>query len=131
MRRIHAIFIAVVALSLGAAAQDTKVDSATVSGVWQMSVQADHVIPIGMELKQDGNSVTGIILMPAHDGRRKKVSLKGEFADGALELKAGDGEPEETAKIEIAATMQKDGTMSGTLFTGKHSVPWTGERLGR
>jgi hypothetical protein len=131
MSRMHAIVIAVVALSLGVAAQDRKSDPATVSGVWQMSVQGDHVIPIGMELKQDGKSVTGIILMPAHNGQRKKVSLTGEFADGSLELNAAESDSEETAKLEIAAKMQQDGTMSGTLLTGKHSVPWTGERLGR
>jgi hypothetical protein len=74
-----------VGLTLGVAAQDTT-DPTTVSGVWQMSVQADHVIAIGMELKQDGKIVTGIIPMPTHNGRRKEVSLKGEFADGALIL---------------------------------------------
>jgi hypothetical protein len=120
-----------VGLTLGVAAQD-KTDPTTVSGVWQMSVQADHVIAIGMELKQDGKIVTGIIPMPTHNGRRKEVSLKGEFADGALILTGtAEGASEDTAKIEVAAKMQKDGAMSGTLSAGKRSAPWTGERLGR
>ena len=132
MKKMHAIVIAVAALSLCAAAQDKKSDPANVAGVWQMSVQGDHVIPIGMELKQDGRNVTGIILMPTHDGRRKEVSLGGGFADGALKLTGtAEGASEDTAKIEIAAKMQKDGTMSGTLSAGTHSAPWTGERLGR
>src|SRR5262245_48571797 len=129
---MHAIVIAVVLLSIGVAAQDKKSDPATVSGVWQMSVQGDHVIPIGMELEQDGKNVTGIILMPAHNGQRKEVTLKGEFVDGALTLTGiAEGASEDTAKIEVSAKMAKDGTMSGTLSVGKHSVPWTGERLGR
>jgi hypothetical protein len=132
VKKMHAIVIAVVALSIGVAAQDKKSDPATVTGVWQMSVQGDHVIPIGMELKQDGKNVTGIILMPTHNGQRKEVSLKGEFADGALTLTGtAEGASEETARIEVAAKMEKDGTMSGTLSAGKHSAPWTGERLGR
>src|SRR5262245_62051501 len=90
------------------------------------------VIAVGMELKQDGKQVTGIILMPAHNGQRKEVSLKGEFSDGALAVSGtAEGASEETARIEVAAKMQKDGTMSGTLSLGKHSVPWTGARLGR
>jgi uncharacterized protein (TIGR03066 family) len=131
MIKICATVIAVVALTLGASAQDKKSDPATVAGVWQMSVQGDHVIPIGMELKQDGKDVTGIILMPTHNGQRKEVSLKGEFAAGALELNVVESDAEETAKLAISAKMQKDGTMSGTLSTGQHSVSWTGERLGR
>jgi hypothetical protein len=131
VKKIHAIVIAFVALSAGLSAQDRKSNPLTVTGVWQMSVPGDHVIPIGMELKQDGKQVAGIILMPAHNGQRKEVSLKGQFADGALELSAADSESEDTAKLVISAKMQKDGTMSGTLSGGKHSVPWTGERLGR
>jgi len=29
------------------------------------------------------------------------------------------------------AKLEKDGTMTGTLSAGKHSAPWTAERLGR
>jgi len=131
MAKICATVIALVAVAVTVAAQETKSDPASVAGVWQVSVQGDHVIPIGMELKQDGKNVTGIILMPAHNGQRKEVSLKGQFAEGALTLNAAEGESEEIAKLEISATMEKDGTMSGTLSAGNHSVPWTGERLGR
>jgi len=131
MKRPFAVVAVMIGLTLAVAAQNTKSDPAMVSGVWQMSVQGDHVIPIGMELEQDGKNVTGIILMPAHNGQRKELSLKGEFADGVLKLSLVESDSEEAAKLEIAATMQKDGTMSGTLSTGKHSVSWTGERLGR
>ena len=134
MNRLHAIVFAIVALTIGAAAQqDSKSDPADVSGVWQMNVEAGHVLQIGMELKQDGTKVTGTILMPTqHAGQRKEVPLTGEFADGALKLGGtAEGGSEDTAKIEIAAKMQKDGTTSGTLSAGTHSAPWSGERLGR
>ena len=134
MNRMHAIVIAVVALAVSVGAQqDKKPDPSNVSGVWQMNVQGDHVIQVGMELKQDGKTVTGTILMPTqHIGQRKEVSVTGEFADGALKLSGtAEGASEDTAKLDIAATMQKDGTMSGTLSAGTHSATWTGERLGR
>jgi len=134
VNRMHAIVIAVVALTVSAAAQqERQSDPANVSGVWQMNVEAGHVLQIGMELKQDGTTVTGTILMPTqHVGQRREVSLNGEFADGALKLSGTtDGASEDTAKVAIEAKMQKDGTLSGTLSAGSHSAPWTGERLGR
>jgi hypothetical protein len=135
MTRSYATVIVVMALAAGVAAQqDKKNDAApTVSGVWQMNVQGDHVIPIGMELKQDGENVTGTILMPTqHIGQRKEISLEGKLVDGTLTLSGtAEGASEETAKLEIAAKLEKDGTMTGTLSVGKHRAPWTAERLGR
>ena len=135
MKRLRAIVIAVVGLAVGVGAQhDKKTDAApNVSGVWQMNVQGDHVIPIGMELKQDGEKVTGTILMPTqHIGQRKEISLEGKLVDGTLTLSGtAEGASEETAKLEITGKLEKDGTMTGTLSAGKHSAPWTAERLGR
>jgi hypothetical protein len=132
MTKRLAIIIAALAFAAGASARQDK-NAANVSGVWQMNVQGDHVIPIGMELKQDGTRVTGTILMPAHGaGRRREVSLAGELADHALTLSgAADDASADEAKLEIAATLEKDGTMTGTLSVGTHSVRWTAERLTR
>jgi len=131
MKKRLAIIIAALALATGASAQDKN--AANVSGVWQMNVQGDHVIPIGMELKQDGTRVTGTISVPAHGaGRRREVSLAGELADHALTLSgAADDASADEATLEIAATLEKDGTMTGTLSVGTHSVRWTAERLNR
>jgi len=133
MKQLIAVVVVMVAFGFGVAAQDNRSDPATVSGVWQMNVEAGHVLQIGMELKQDGTTVTGTILMPTqHAGQRREVSLKGEFADGALKLSGTtDGASEDTATVAIEAKMQKDGTLSGTLSAGSHSAPWTGARLGR
>ena len=127
------IIIAALALATSAAAQppNKKTDAQNVSGVWQMSVEADHVLPVGMELKQDGENVTGTILMPtAHIGQRREIALEGHFADGALKLSGtAEGASEDSAKIDITGTLAKDGTMSGTLSAGKHRAHWTAERL--
>jgi hypothetical protein len=74
MTRSSATVIVAMTLAVGVAAQQDKRNDAApnVSGVWHTNVQGDHVIPIGMELKQDGEKVTGTILMPTqHIGQRK------------------------------------------------------------
>jgi len=128
-----AVFLAVLVMAVAVAAHQDKKTESGVAGVWQMNVQGDHVIPIGMELKQDGTKVTGTILMPTqHIGQRKEVSLAGEFVDGTLNVSGTvEGATEDTAKVEVNGTLEKDGTMSGTLSAGKHSASWTAERLGR
>jgi len=131
--KLLSVVFAVAALAVGVSAQqDGKTDS-NVAGVWQMNVQGDHVIQIGMELKQDGKTITGIILMPTqHVGQRREVSLVGEFVDDTLKLSGeAEGASEDTAKVEITGKLGKDGTMTGTLSAGKHKASWTGERLGR
>jgi hypothetical protein len=60
------------------------------------------------------------------------VALTGTFADGTLTV-SGEVEnaSEDTAKVAVTGTLEKDGTMKGTLSAGTHSATWTGERLGR
>ena len=110
----------------------TLAETPSVTGVWQMAVQGDHVLQVGMELKQDGEKVTGIILMPAHGGRqRREVALAGRFVDGVLTLAAANEEStSDWATLDIRATMQADGTLTGKLSSGQHAAEWTAERLG-
>jgi hypothetical protein len=133
MQRTCATVVLAIALAVGVAAQQDKKTDANVAGVWQMNVQGDHVIQIGMELKQEGEKITGTILMPTqHIGQRMEVSLTGTFVDGTLKVSGTvEGATEDTAKVEVNGTLEKDGTMNGTLSAGKHGASWTGERLGR
>ena len=136
-RRMRTLTAAVVvSCSATAFAQNT----ATVDGVWTLSAEAGHVIQIGMELKQDGTKVTGKILMPSSDGRRRTIVLKGEFVDGALKAsgptkadnESGDQANDDHASdLVIAGKMLSDGTMSGDLTMPQHSATWTAERLGK
>ena len=125
------IIIAAIAFAAGAAAQqDRKTDAQNVSGVWQMNVQADHVVPIGMELKQDGKKVTGTILMPTqHVGQRREVALEGEIVDRALKVSGTVDQAAEPTTIEINARVKDDGTLEGTLSLPKHNASFTAERL--
>jgi hypothetical protein len=133
MQKTYATVVVAIALAVGVSAQQDKKTDATVTGVWQMNVQGDHVIQIGMELRQDDETVTGTILMPTqHIAQRREVSLTGTFVDGTLRVSGTvEGATEDTAKVEVNGTLEKDGTMKGTLSAGKHGASWTGERLGR
>ena len=122
-----ATLITIVALAAGLSAQH---DDKTVAGAWNMSLQGDHVIPVGLELKQDGTKVTGTILMPTQNvGQRVEVSLSGEFADGALKVSGAVEHAKEPTTIEITAKMADDGTLEGKLSMPQHSLPFTAERL--
>jgi len=86
-----------------------------------------------MELKQDGEKLSGTILMPTRNfGQRREVPLTGTLVDDALTL-SGEAEDasDDTAKVSISGTLEKDGTMKGTLSAGSHQATWTGQRLGR
>lgn len=135
--RTFATFVTVMALAEGLLAQhgsaqhDKKADTPTVTGAWNMSLQGDHVIPVGMELKQEGDKVTGKILMPTQQvGERRDVSLSGQFVDGMLTLSGtAEGSSDETTKVELTAKMEDDGTLSGKLSSHHGSMGWTAERL--
>jgi hypothetical protein len=134
-----AALVMVAALTVGLSAQHEsaqhggKADAPTVTGAWNMSLQGDHVIPVGMELTQEGDTVTGKILMPTqHIGERKEISLAGGFVDGALELSGtAEGASANTAKLEITAKLEEDGSLSGTISNGRGTATWIAERLKR
>jgi hypothetical protein len=132
-----ATFVTVIVLAAGLSAQhepaqhDKKADAPTVTGAWNISLQGDHVIPVGMELTQERDKVTGKILMPTQQvGERRDVSLSGQFVDGVLTLSGtAEGASDESAKVELTAKMEDDGTLSGKLSSHHGSMPWTAERL--
>ena len=102
-----------------------------VTGTWNLGVQGDHVIPVGMELKQDGTKVTGLILLPTQKGDRREISLAGEFVDGALKLTGVAEKDSNAGDLRLEATMDEDGVLSGTISMSDHArgMKWTAERL--
>src|SRR5882672_3528555 len=111
MQKQVAIFFAALVLAVSVAAQQDEKPAANVAGVWQMNVDGGHVIQVGMELKQEGEKITGTILMPTqHIGQRREVALTGTFVDGTLKL-SGEVEnaSDDTAKVAVSGTLEKDG----------------------
>lgn len=119
----------VLAMLILALSPETK----DITGTWNMSLIGGHVIPVGMELKQDGKKVTGTIMLPGSD-----FTMEGEFSDGALNL---TGTPVAANPDSIASMLGKgpltvkgkvdaDGVFAGEMSREEHKmVRWTAERL--
>jgi len=112
------------AAALAAGAKD-------VTGVWNISLQFDHVVPVGMELMQDSAKVTGRILLPTQKGDRREVRVTGELVEGRLTLSGVAEENSNSGDLRLEGTLDEDGTLSGTISMTDHAHPmkWTAERL--
>lgn len=128
------------ALTLGAAVTATALhaqsagDTTTgsVAGSWRLALQGgDHVVPMGLELEQNGRALTGTLM-----AQGKEVPLAGEITNGAFRLtptvkaevedRSGHGH---SGPLEITGKLLEDGTMSGEFSSPKGGIPWTAERL--
>jgi hypothetical protein len=131
MTRILAVSGLALLLASAASAQETTRTAApNVTGTWNMGLQGGHVVPVALTLEQNGTEVTGVILLPTpRNGDRVEIQLKGELAGVALTLSGAVDGGAEPASIEIAGTVNDDGSMEGTLKGPHGKVSWTAERL--
>src|SRR6185503_210398 len=130
MKHMIAAFVAVLALAAPSPAQEKKGSEApNITGTWNMGLQGGHVVPVALTLEQKGTAVTGVILLPTQRGDRLEVQLKGELVDLALTLSGRIEGAAEPATIEIAGTLNEDGSMEGSLNGSHGKVSWTAERL--
>ena len=130
MTNIVAALAAALALAALPSQDGGKRDTPNVAGTWNMGLQFGHVVPVALTLEQKGTTVTGVILLPTQSsGDRIEIKLTGELAGVALTLSGAVDGAAETGSIEIAGTVNDDGSMEGTL-TGPHrKLSWTAERL--
>jgi hypothetical protein len=108
------------------------------SGTWTMSLIGDHVIPLGLSLKQEGAALSGTLTMMGKD-----IPMKGELANGAFTLTgsatmmmrdhaAAEGTPAAQPSLmpmKFTGTVQKDGTLAGELAGPRGPMKWTADRL--
>lgn len=77
-----AAFAAGIALvAPGAAGAQSTEKAASVSGIWNMSLIGDHVIPVALVLEQSGTALKGTFTLMGKD-----FPLTGEYAGGKLTL---------------------------------------------
>jgi hypothetical protein len=132
MTNTLAAAIALLVLATGSAAQhDPKsADAVNVTGTWNMGLEGGHVIPVALVLKQDGTTVTGTIALPTQNvGQRVDVALAGKMIDGALTLSGTVEGAKEPTTIDIAGTLNDDGSMEGTMTSPHGKMTWTADRL--
>jgi hypothetical protein len=107
-------------------AQSAAATATGVAGSWKVSLHGQHIIPVGMELEQDGRKVTGTLMLWNGD-----VTLDGELVDGTMKvsgrLEPTDGTP--AGDRTVTATLLPNGTLEGT-FGGDHGqIKLTAERF--
>jgi hypothetical protein len=115
--------IGIIALAATLSAAETP----SVTGTWNMGLEADHVIPTAFVLKQDGKQLTGTIALPTRDGHRMEIQLSGTIADGAFSL-TGTVETAEPSTLDIAGKLV-DGSLEGTMKSRHGTWHWTAERF--
>jgi hypothetical protein len=118
--------LALICAGSGVAAQTATPAATGISGSWKVSLHGQHIIPVGMELKQDGVKISGTLMLWNGD-----VPLEGEIVDGSMKasgrLEPTDGTP--AGDRTVTATVQPDGTLDGT-FAGDHGkIRLTAERF--
>jgi hypothetical protein len=108
--------VALLAGTAGASAQTpAAAGTGAMSGAWKVSLHGQHVIPVGMELAQEGRAVTGTLMLWNGD-----VELTGSFDGGLLKV-AGTLTPNDGShggERVIEATLKDDGTLAGTIVAG-------------
>jgi hypothetical protein len=107
-------------------AQSPAPSAPGVSGSWKVSLHGQHIIPVGMELKQDGLKISGTLMLWNGD-----VALEGELVDGTMKvsgrLEPTDGTP--AGDRIVTATILANGTLEGS-FAGDHGqIKLTAERF--
>jgi hypothetical protein len=125
--RAAAAAVALIAGASAAAAQGRPAGTAGVTGSWKVSLHGQHIIPVGMELTQDGGAVTGTLMLWNGD-----VDLRGSYAGGRLEVGGTLTPTDGSAAGErvIVATLNDDGTLAGTIGVGAMGqVKLTAERF--
>ncbi len=127
--RRFAGFLHAVGLCGGHVAQhDSK--KPDISGTWNLSATGDHVVQIGLVLKQDDSKLTGTLMMPGRD-----IQLEGTFTDGALTLEGNMGKAEDngghaSGPFTLTAKVQEDGTLAGKMGNASgQGMSWTAARL--
>jgi phage head maturation protease len=80
-----------------------------------------------MELKQDGNALTGRVQTRGGWQEIKEGTVDGSSFSFVVELTRQD----QTFAIRYSGTLQDDGTLKGTITTPRGENPWTGKRAER
>jgi hypothetical protein len=109
----------------------TATETPNITGTWNMGLEAGHVVPVALVLKQDGQKLTGTIALPSRNSsERVEVKISGELTNRAFTLTGTYDHDNDPKTLDITGKLLDDGTMEGTFFMADHGkMPWTAERL--
>ena len=134
-RHLTAVAAAVMFLAVGSTADarqaqaqppaqakpEAKPEASPFAGKWNVNVQNPNgAVDSTMDLKVDGKKVTGTLTSQMGDAK-----LEGEIADAKLTVWFSMDANGQTLNITFVGTMQKDGSLAGTLSFGQGELNWT------
>lgn len=100
-------------------------DTSKIDGKWTLDIVSDQgSMSASLDIKSEGNKVTGTISSPQGD-----APLVGEYVDGKLAFGISIDSPEGSMAIGFAGTMKEDGTLAGTLTGPFGEALWTAVRV--
>jgi ABC-type sugar transport system substrate-binding protein len=128
-KRLPFVLCALTAVVVSLAqAQDTAANQPAITGTWEMSWDTPRgPMTATMELKQDGNALTGRVQTRGGWQEIKEGTVDGSSFSFVVELTRQD----QTFAIRYSGTLQDDGTLKGTITTPRGENPWTGKRAER
>lgn len=111
---------------------DAKADvkpatAASLAGKWDVNIESPNgAMQSALELKadpKDAKKVAGLISSPVGE-----AVLEGEVVDGKLTFWFKLNANGTDLSVSFTGTLQKDGSLAGTLEYGQGEVPWTATR---
>jgi hypothetical protein len=113
MKKVTVVLVLAIALGLSSVSVYAQ---QSVTGAWEVSIQG---LSMQMVLSQDGQKVSGTF-----DSPHGVIQLKGDFSKGKLTL-AGGMTDSHSVDISVTATLNCDGTISGTLTAFQMDMTFT------
>jgi len=116
------ILILVIAFAVSPAGAMQK----SIAGAWTLSAEGLSLSLVLTQEGNDGTAVTGTLEDP-HGGI---IPLKGEFAGDRLTV-SGSSDGGHGFQVTLAGTIQRDGSLAGSLTSTIRDMSWTAVRVAR
>jgi hypothetical protein len=97
---------------------------ASIAGKWNVSIEFQgQQRQSGLDIKLEGTKVTGSI-----NSEMGEAQIAGEYVEGKLKFGFSMDANGTPLQVGFVGTMQKDGSLAGTLDFGQGEIPWTAVR---
>lgn len=102
-----------------------KPASPSIAGKWTVTIELQgQQRNSGLDMKVEGTKVSGTI-----NSEMGEAQIAGEYADGKLKFGFSMDANGTPIQVGFVGTLQKDGSLAGTLDFGQGEIPWTAVRV--
>ena len=102
-----------------------KPAATSIAGKWTVTIEFQgQQRTSGLDMKVDGTKVSGTI-----NSELGEAAIAGEYAEGKLKFGFSMDANGTPVQIGFIGSLQKDGSLAGTLDFGQGEIPWTAVRV--